>query len=462
MPLVVFPVEIRIEVLRLFEGVGDVALRHAKSLRHERCHEVPVRVVADDEIRTPADLGEQLDLRVLGVLLQVRPDIETRDPVRDDLARRVAERHAQDERVLCAGDRFEALIARGAVGLGNEARQHHDSRRDVEALIAHPLEHLALERTDLIQDVDDLPAGVGAAEHLPLPEVPVGRKDRDRKDHRDAREERFERVVRRRLEQVEEQAHRLAHALSVGAPPGLETQLAQLRSDRGPIARRIDAAQVPVGQAQRAAQLGHVADAAADHQLLAEVAVQAQELEKLFGAAALNLEEAAREPPVQELAAASDRIALAKFRELARERFEIDLEHPTRLAPVTRETLLEPQEIAHRHDLETERLVVDPRVRPARRLRAQRHVEPRIVARGFLSARHERHERAIAQDPGLVLVAGAREHRAEVALQEERPLERLQAVKEAMRVAAVVAKEGAEIVEEAELHEVLQDSRKGS
>lgn len=43
----------------------------------------------------------------------------------------VAEGHAQDARVAAAADGLDALVAGGALGIGDEARQHHDVGRHV-------------------------------------------------------------------------------------------------------------------------------------------------------------------------------------------------------------------------------------------------------------------------------------------------------------------------------------------
>ena len=57
--LVMLPVEVRVQVLGLLQGVGDVALGHPQAPRQQGGHQVAVRIVADDQVRSSTQFGEQ-------------------------------------------------------------------------------------------------------------------------------------------------------------------------------------------------------------------------------------------------------------------------------------------------------------------------------------------------------------------------------------------------------------------
>lgn len=72
------------------------------------------------------------------------------------------------------------LAARRPLRVGDEAGDDGDAGVDVgEALLVEAGAELGLERADLVQDVDDLAAGVGEAEDAGLAEEAVGREDDD-------------------------------------------------------------------------------------------------------------------------------------------------------------------------------------------------------------------------------------------------------------------------------------------
>jgi hypothetical protein len=116
--VVVLPVEIRVEVLGLLQGVGDVALGDVHARREQRGHQVAVGVVADDQIRPPAQIRQDGAFHLVGEAFQVGPDLEAGDPLGDDLPVVASERHPQDARALGAGDGLLGLVAGGAPGLG--------------------------------------------------------------------------------------------------------------------------------------------------------------------------------------------------------------------------------------------------------------------------------------------------------------------------------------------------------
>jgi hypothetical protein len=89
-------------------------------------------------------------------LLEVGPHFEARDPLREH-APGVPERHPQDAAVLRAADALDPLVAGRALGVGDEAREHHDLGDDeVQALLLVALQHLLLQRAHLVQDVHHL------------------------------------------------------------------------------------------------------------------------------------------------------------------------------------------------------------------------------------------------------------------------------------------------------------------
>ena len=125
---------------------------------------------------------------------QIRPDVEARDPLRDDVAGPVAEWNTHDLGVAGPRDPLARLVAGGLLGFGNQSGDHEDLRIDIDPLFLEPLVHLFFECPGLIQDIDHLPTRVGHPEDVRLTEVAMRREDYDAEDHRNPGQELFENI----------------------------------------------------------------------------------------------------------------------------------------------------------------------------------------------------------------------------------------------------------------------------
>ena len=155
-------------------GLGEV-LEKTKNGRAER-------ILINMDFRSPGYKCESCNVVKLkpgkcdyceGKLLQVGPDVESRDPVGHQLAARLTERHPQDTRVLCSGDGFQPLVTGRALGFGNQARDHQNLRSDVQPLLIQTQSHFFFDRAHLVEDVDNLTTGVGPTQHVILAEPTV-------------------------------------------------------------------------------------------------------------------------------------------------------------------------------------------------------------------------------------------------------------------------------------------------
>lgn len=79
---------------------------------------------------------------------------------------------------------------------------YENFRSDVEALLLNPEEHLVLQSTDLIQNINNLTTGVGIAQDISLGEVAVRREDHNIENHRDNPEEVLQCARVRCLEEI--------------------------------------------------------------------------------------------------------------------------------------------------------------------------------------------------------------------------------------------------------------------
>ena len=206
------------------------------------------------------------------------------------------ERHAQDAGAAQPGDLLETLVA-GRPGVRDEAGDDDDLRLDVTPC-PRAVAHLPLERADLVEDVDDLAAGVGQAEHVRLAEPAVGREDEERRDHGIARG--TPRAGRGgRLEEVDQEAHRLGGAFRRLAPARGEAPPRQ-RSATRPTASRARASRGFQRFAEGGAELGDVGERPMQEKRAPVEGVEAQELVEPLTRSLRSREEAAGEVPVQE------------------------------------------------------------------------------------------------------------------------------------------------------------------
>ncbi len=279
-------------------------------------------------------------------------------------------------RVAGAGDGLQALVAGGALGLRDQAAQNDHPGFQIDALFSQALVHFPFQRTHLVQDVDHLAAGVGAAQHVRLPEPAVRRQDGDGEDHRHPAQELLQRLRRGCLQDVQQQSHAVANAAHVVAPAGLETQRTQVRRQLGGRGLRWAAAQRDQGLAQGIAQLGHAIDGVAEHQLLPAIAVHAQKMQQALIALADLLEQPARQGAVQELDTATDRALFAQLVAVAVERRHVDLEAEGVFVAAGGEVLFEGQVLRDGDLVQVHGLQMDAQILPARDTPTQRQIHP--------------------------------------------------------------------------------------
>src|SRR5690606_26814055 len=224
-----------------------------------------------------------------------------------------------------------------------------------------------------------------------LTEEAVGRDDRDREDHRHAAEEAFEVLRLGSLEDVEQQAHGLAHVQYGAAPTALETELAQVGFDLRPRRRVRPPMEELEGLRDRAPQIAHLLEARVEHELPAALLMELKKAKERLVSFAEVDEEPAREVAVQELDAPSDRLRLLETRELAIERGEVDLDliglPDAGLAGD--EIFAEGEVLGGADHLRGHLLDVEAHEEPTPDLRPHGEDEPRLRDRGLLTADDE-------------------------------------------------------------------------
>ncbi len=328
------------------------------------------------------------------------------------------ERHPHDAGMVRTLDLFQRHVAGGAVRLGNQAGHDNDLGVDLHALDRHAVAHLALQRAYLIEDVDHLPAGVGTPQHIVLTEVAMRRQNQQTRDHRNAREKSFQCVGRRCLQDIDQQAHGLAHPCRRGTPARLEAQPAECGRQIGP--RRIGVARFELLQslAQGGTQHRHIADVRREHQPLAIDRVHAQEIQHAAVAYLWPGEHRARQMPVEVQHTLPDRACFLQSRHMTAKRFEIDLQHALAVVRRFHEQFLGSKELAHRHAFRYQMFLVHAQVVPAPRFFTQGEIGPGMLKHTFLEMAHTVLQRRAVERAGGFRRHGS-EHTAQVTLQQQ-------------------------------------------
>jgi hypothetical protein len=140
---------------------------------------VAVRIIADDQIGSSLELAAQFRGRSGRKILEIRPYLETGNPVRHDVVVLVAEGDAQNPSIAGLKDLFFVLPAGGVTRIGNQARQNDDLGLNRQSGEPDFFPQVFFKRPDLIENVDHLPTGVRLAEHIGLPKPTMGRNDGD-------------------------------------------------------------------------------------------------------------------------------------------------------------------------------------------------------------------------------------------------------------------------------------------
>lgn len=79
---------------------------------------------------------------------------------------------------------------------------NENSRGNIKTLLLDSKQHLVLQSTDLIQNINNLTTGVGIAQDISLGEVAVRREDHNIENHRDNPEEILQCARVRCLEEI--------------------------------------------------------------------------------------------------------------------------------------------------------------------------------------------------------------------------------------------------------------------
>ena len=135
---------------------------------------VAVGIVADDDVGPSAQFAHGLMFDIMREAIQVGPDGEAGNPLWHDLAIGFSERDAEYPRIVATADFFQALIAGGSWGLGNQAGRNEDFRLHIDALHGQTVAHFGFEGANLVEDVNDLPSGVRASQDIGLAKKTVG------------------------------------------------------------------------------------------------------------------------------------------------------------------------------------------------------------------------------------------------------------------------------------------------
>jgi hypothetical protein len=380
--------------LVFFQSVGDIALGDLHALGHHRRDQVAVGVVADDQRGPPAQLGQHFLFGLEGEALEVRPHLEARNPVGDDLTGTVAERYAHDLGVFGAHDVLARLIAGGAFRVGDQPGDDQDPRFDLDALLVGPAAHLLFQCPHLVENVDHLPARIWFSQYAGLGRSTRAGEDRDAEDHRDAGQKPLEIARVGGFENVRKQVQGVAHAGRGVAPARLESQLLKRMAHVAPGCVLGLGAQVVVRPAHRPAQLNGVANAIVEHQLLAAILMHAQKVVQALVPVVECLEELAGQAAIEEFHTLPDRARFAQPWKTPVERSEIDLQRQRVGHRVRPDQVFLEMEIlgdgdfvgGHRVDLEAP---VFPLADPG----AHRDISPGRVDRGLLGGAHQRTKR---------------------------------------------------------------------
>ena len=434
--IVLAPEEIGVEIFGLFQGVGDVALRHLELLSQQGGHQIAIGVVADDQIGAAIQLCHQLFPRLDGKSLQIRPHLEARDPVAHHLSSGRAERHPQNGGVLGTGDGLEALVAGGTARLGDQARHHQDPRCDVQPLLMDPSAHLLLQRPDLIQDVDHLPAGVGQAQDVGLTEKPMGRNDGQPEDHGDARKKLLQGDGIRGLQDVGQQLHGAADARHRPPPAGHETERLEGSGNRIPLGIGGLPRKILLRPAQGQPQPFHRADSLAQHQLLPLVLMDPQKTEQPPVTPLVGAEQPAGEMAIEEFHASPYGARLVKPGKLPVEGLQIHLQCPGALSSLHL-ALLEGEKLRHRDGFKGALLDMESQVVPARHLRTHRQIEPGGIHHRLLGCTDDVGQNA-SRDGGFVLAAERIQPVLQITVQQEWPAQAQKMAQQKIGVVPVV------------------------
>ncbi|EKD36265.1 MAG: hypothetical protein ACD_75C01576G0002 [uncultured bacterium] len=340
------PVKGRIEILCFFQGVGDGALGDAEAFGHDVGDQIAVRIVADDEIGPAAEDSHHLVFGLVRESLQIGPDLEAGDPLRQNRAVAAAEWDSDDMDVVGAFDFFLRDITGSTAGFGDEPGHDQDLRSNVEAVVVDARLHLPLKRPHLIEDIDDLAAGIGQTEDIFLAEVAVGRNDGDVEDHRHQGDETHEGLVVRGLQQVGKPAEALADLLAGPPPARCKAERFKVRRHILPLAFRGPFVHVLHAVGQRRVQFPDIPDPIVDHEWLVAIAMDPQEGENQLIAAGEIAGQPVGEGPIEKFHAVADGADLGHLGEIPLKGLEIEFQdRPGRRAQG--DLLLEGEKVGH-------------------------------------------------------------------------------------------------------------------
>ncbi len=180
-----------------------------------------------------------------------------------------------------------------------------------------------------------------------------------------------------RRHQVLQEGEGVADAIDRATPAGLEAELLEPPGDRDPVVVSGDLLERLQGVGNRGPQTVDGVQPRVDHELVGAARVQRQEAQQLLEAALAVGEEAAGQPAIQVLAAATDPVPLARPRQLVGERAEVDLERPGVLLVTAGGEALASAQVLRGVDLDhPQGLGVEAQPAPAADRRASGEVEP--------------------------------------------------------------------------------------
>jgi len=196
---------------------------------------------------------------------------------------------------------LQPLAAGGVPCLGNQPGQDNDTGLNIGQTTGFKLlPEAPFERMHLVQNINDLPAGVRFSQHVFLGEPAMRRDNGDFENHRNPRDKLLQKLCRGGIQKFFQQSHRFPHPGGRVSPAWLKSHLPQCRLDR--LKWRLD--RLLPQQIPRSAQcllqgIKAVTHSRIDQQLLTIAAVQADELIEVLFPLVRMLKQAAREVPVE-------------------------------------------------------------------------------------------------------------------------------------------------------------------
>ena len=305
-------------------------------------HKITIRVIADDKIRSTAELQKYFILHVPGKLLQIRPDFEAGNPVGNNLSFFIPKRNTEDLDILGTINRLQSLVAGGSFRFRNKTCDDNDPRRYLQALIINPFAHLFFQGSNLIKDIDDLAACIREPQNILLAKIAMWGKDHNIKHHGNAAQKLLQGAIVRGFEDIRQQAETLLYPFYGSSPTGLKTKIFQLPGDICPLRISRHPAQVLHALLEGLLQRPHAGNTVTEHKGNPLVTVEPEKRKNQLIALGQVMGKSAAQSAVQEFHPPTNGTGLGHFGKITFKGPQINLKGPTGIVK-TNEFFLELQ-----------------------------------------------------------------------------------------------------------------------